>query len=91
MDFMAVGRPIILSAAGEAARIVDAAGSGIVVAPEDATALADGIRWLRDHPEEAARMGERGRAYAATRRRSAQAERLEALLVDVVARSRFSA
>jgi len=90
MDFMAVGRPVILSAAGEAEQIVRKAGSGIVVAPEDPLALADGVRWLRDHPDEAREMGERGRLFARKRLRSTQAARLEELLVDVVRRERHS-
>ena len=59
MDFMAVGRPIMSPAAGEAEQIVRGAASGIVVAPEDPQALADGARWLREHPDDARSMGER--------------------------------
>ena len=88
IDFMAVGRPVILSAAGEAEDIVRRAGSGIVVAPEDPRALADGISWLRAHPDDARQMGERGRVFARKRLRSNQAKRLEELLLDVVARDR---
>jgi glycosyltransferase involved in cell wall biosynthesis len=88
IDFMAVGRPVILSAAGEAEDIVERAGSGIVVPPEDPRALADGITWLRAHPDDAREMGERGRVFARKRLRSSQAERLEELLLDVVARDR---
>jgi glycosyltransferase involved in cell wall biosynthesis len=88
IDFMAVGRPVILSAAGEAEDIVERAGSGIVVAPEDPRALADGISWLQAHPDDAQQMGERGRVFARKRLRSRQAERLEELLIDVVDRDR---
>src|SRR5207302_5574389 len=35
VDFMAVGRPVILSAAGEARRILEQSGGGIAVPPED--------------------------------------------------------
>jgi hypothetical protein len=47
-------------------------------------ALADAARWLAAHPDQAAEMGRRGRAFAATRLRSHQAERLEELLMAVV-------
>jgi glycosyltransferase involved in cell wall biosynthesis len=87
IDFMAVGRPVILSAAGEAARLVNRAGAGVVVSPEDPAALAEAIRWLRDHPEEARRMGERGREFARKRLRSVQAERLEEVLLAAADRT----
>ena len=86
IDFMAVGRPVILAAAGEAVRVLERAGGGIAVAPEDPDALADAVRWLASHPSEAAEMGRRGRAFAVSRLRSAQAERLEKLMLDVVTR-----
>ena len=51
IDFMATGRPVILSAAGEAAALVDGVGGGLVVPPEDPRALADGIRRLAANPD----------------------------------------
>jgi glycosyltransferase involved in cell wall biosynthesis len=86
VDFMAAGRPVIVSAAGEAARILDRAGAGIAVAPEDPAALADAVRWLDANPDAAAAMGSRGRAFARRRLRSVEAERLEQLLLDVTRR-----
>jgi glycosyltransferase involved in cell wall biosynthesis len=83
VDFMATGKPVILSAAGESARILERAGAGIVVRPESPVDLAAAIRWLAEHPAEAAAMGKRGREFAAARLRSVQAERLEQLLLDV--------
>lgn len=83
IDFMAAGRPVILSAVGEAARILERARAGIAVAPEDPDALANAVRWLVEHPQEAAEMGRRGRAFARTRLRLVQAERLERVLLDV--------
>jgi len=81
-DFMATGRPVIVSAAGEAARLVDRTGAGIAVQPEDPAALATAARWLAEHPREAAGMGRRGRDFARTRLRHVQAERLEQVLQD---------
>ena len=83
MDFMAVGRPVILSAAGESARILDEAGGGIAVPPEDPGALLNAVRWLRDNPAEAASMAVRGRAFARTQLRSVHARQLEELLLEV--------
>jgi glycosyltransferase involved in cell wall biosynthesis len=87
IDFMAAGRPVILSASGEAARILDRAGAGVAVPPENPGALAEAVRWLADHPAEAAAMGAHGREFARRRLRSVQAERLEALLLDVTGRA----
>jgi glycosyltransferase involved in cell wall biosynthesis len=81
-DFMAAGRPVVLSAAGEAARILERAGGGIAVAPESPEELAQAVRWLADHPQDAAEMALRGRAFALRRLRSRQAERLEQVLFD---------
>jgi glycosyltransferase involved in cell wall biosynthesis len=83
IDFMAVGRPVLLSAAGEAARLLERAGGGIAVRPEDPAALVAGIRRLAEGGDETRAMGERGRAFAAGRLRSVQAARLEELLLSV--------
>ena len=87
IDAMATGRPVIVSAAGEAARILELAGAGVVAAPEDAEDLARVVRWLKEHPEEAKAMGERGRAFARTQLRSSQAQRLEELLLAVTVKT----
>jgi hypothetical protein len=82
-DFMATERPVILSARGEAARLLERAGAGIAVEPEDPAALAAAARWLAEHPREAEQMGSRGREFARTRLRRVQAERLEQVLLHV--------
>jgi glycosyltransferase involved in cell wall biosynthesis len=84
IDFMAVGKPILLSARGEAARILELAGAGIAVPPEDPAALAEAVRRLAVDPAGSAEMGRRGRDFAARRLRSVQAVRLEELLLDIV-------
>lgn len=86
IDFLASGRPVVLAAAGEPARLLSASGGGIAVPPEDPAALARAIRWLVEHPAEAERMGRAGSAFARRRLREVQAERLEQLLYDVVGR-----
>jgi glycosyltransferase involved in cell wall biosynthesis len=86
IDFMAAGRPVLVSAAGEAARLLKRAGGGLAVQPEDPVALAEATRWLAANPAEADRMGQRGRVFARGRLRVVQAERLEQVLLDAVAR-----
>jgi glycosyltransferase involved in cell wall biosynthesis len=83
VDYMAAGRPVILSAAGESARILERAGGGVAIPPEDPDALVAAVRRLARDGAAAGRMGERGREFARTRLRSEQAERLEQLLLDV--------
>lgn len=86
IDAMAVGRPVLLSAAGESARILERAGAGIAVEPENPGELARAVAWLAENRAEAREMGERGRSYARKRLRSTQAERLEQVLYDIVER-----
>jgi glycosyltransferase involved in cell wall biosynthesis len=80
-DFMAAGRPVILSARGEAARIVERAGAGVVIQPENPKALASAAQWLAEHPREAEAMGKRGQEFARGRLRHVQGERLEQVLL----------
>src|SRR5262249_55878282 len=54
IDFMAVGRPVILAAAGESAALVESSGARVVVAPEGPDALAHAVRWLPAPPAAAA-------------------------------------
>jgi glycosyltransferase involved in cell wall biosynthesis len=83
IDFLASGRPVILSAAGEAARILGRSGGGLAIPPEDPAALAEAVRRLAGNPDEAARMAKRGREFARLRLRQTQAERLEQVLFEV--------
>jgi len=64
-DYLGAARPIIAAApTGELTRMVERAGCGVAVPPEDGAALADAIRRLARDPEGARRMGDSGRAYA---------------------------
>ena len=47
---LASGVPVVYSGEGEGARLVEDAGAGIAVPPEDAAALADAMRRLCDDP-----------------------------------------
>ena len=60
---MAGGKPIVLSAEGEAARLLEAAGSGVVVPPEDYEAIARAIGQLMHDPDRASQMGANGRRF----------------------------
>jgi putative colanic acid biosynthesis glycosyltransferase WcaI len=61
---MAAGKPVIYGGAGEAARIIDEAGAGLVVPPEDPAALAAAFASLIRDPKRAQLLGACGRRYA---------------------------
>lgn len=63
-EIMACARPIILGARGQAQKLLDEAGAGIAVEPENPHAYADAITRLADHPDLRARLGANGRAHA---------------------------
>jgi glycosyltransferase involved in cell wall biosynthesis len=79
-DAMAVGRPVITSARGEAAALVRDNDCGIVVAPADPDALAGAIRRLARDRALCRRYGAAGRVAARAHARSRQIDRLEAVL-----------
>lgn len=83
-DFLCCAKPVILMVDGEARTILDEAGGGVFVEPEDAGALAAALRDLQARPGGAAAMGRRGRAYVLERfDRDVGARRLETLLRQV--------
>jgi len=84
LEAMAAGRPVVLAAAGEAARLIERTRAGVVVAPEDPAALAAALRGLAADPERRARLGAAGRrAVEAEFGRAAWIERWRELLESV--------
>lgn len=65
--YLAIGKPVLIGVAGEAARIVTDAGAGVAVAPGNATAVAEAmVRMARTRPSVLSEMGAAGRrAYDA--------------------------
>ncbi|HKU66466.1 MAG TPA: glycosyltransferase family 4 protein [Candidatus Baltobacteraceae bacterium] len=64
-EYMAAGLPVIVSdAVPLSANIVREHQCGLVVDPRDEEAVANAIRFMMEHPDEAQAMGERGRAAA---------------------------
>jgi colanic acid biosynthesis glycosyl transferase WcaI len=63
-EAMAAGRPLAVSAAGEAARFVERSGAGVVVPPEDPGALAEALGELASDRRRAAQLGAAGRRLA---------------------------
>jgi len=62
-EAMAMARPIILGVRGESQRIVEAAGAGLCIDPENDGELADAVRGLVSSPERARSLGLAGRRY----------------------------
>ncbi len=61
LESLACGTPVIATRVGGMPEVVEDGVTGFLVPPNDARALAERIRWMKDHPTEARRMGERGR------------------------------
>lgn len=61
LEAMAAGRPVVLAARGEAARVLEDASAGVVVEPEDPEALADAFAALASDPERRVELGVAGR------------------------------
>jgi glycosyltransferase involved in cell wall biosynthesis len=83
-ESMAMALPIVLGVKGESRALVEEAGCGIAIAPEDAEGLANAVVSLATDPGRARAMGERGRRYVmAHHDRDRIASRFAALLEDV--------
>jgi colanic acid biosynthesis glycosyl transferase WcaI len=63
LEYMACERPVILAVDGQARSIVEAAGAGVFVEPEDSRALVKAIADLSSAPERRLQMGASGRQY----------------------------
>jgi hypothetical protein len=85
-EYLACERPVVAGLRGEGARVLEASGGGLAVAPGDARALADAILELDSSPERREQMGKAGRRYVEEHHsRAAIAARLEQLLAEVTA------
>ena len=67
LEYMACEKPVIVGVDGQARQIVEEAGAGMFVEPDDADALARGIECLAADSEGRRRMGVKGRAYIVSR------------------------
>lgn len=63
----AMERPIILGVEGYSAELIEEAGAGICITPENDGELVAAVKRLAGHPEEAAAMGSAGRALVGRR------------------------
>jgi len=90
-DAWACERPVCLSVDGEARRIMEQAGGGIFVPPEEPNALAENLRLLSSQPERCQDMGKRGREFTVKHySRQAQARKLADLLQAAPSHSKIN-
>lgn len=61
VEAMAAGRPIIASKVGGIPSLVENGKTGLLVPPGDAAALVRSLEWMLQNPDDARRMGRRGR------------------------------
>jgi glycosyltransferase involved in cell wall biosynthesis len=66
-EYLAAGIPVVASDFPIWREIVEEAACGLLVDPTDAHAIADAMRWIIDHPDEAEEMGRRGAQLIASR------------------------
>jgi colanic acid biosynthesis glycosyl transferase WcaI len=88
-SILAAARPIIASVDGgsEVARVVEAAGAGIAVPPEDPEAFTKAVRALAEAPEAGRRMGAAGREWIESwASPGAVAEAYEGLFAELASR-----
>ncbi|MES2844229.1 MAG: glycosyltransferase family 4 protein [Pseudomonadota bacterium] len=66
LSYLCAGRPIVLAAQGDnlAARIIQQAGAGLVVAPDDKMGFVSAVQSLLSDETTSRRMGQAGRDYA---------------------------
>ena len=67
LEYMACERPVIVAVDGQARQVVEAAGAGVFVEPEDSDALVDAILNLAADRQRRQRMGRSGREYIVRR------------------------
>jgi glycosyltransferase involved in cell wall biosynthesis len=61
LEALASGVPVVQPRHGAFPELIEATGGGLLVEPEDAAHLAQGLQRLLDNPAERARLGQRGR------------------------------
>jgi len=63
LEFMSCARPVILGVDGQARQIVEDAGAGLVIEPENSVALSQAIARLQSNREFGLSLGKNGREY----------------------------
>jgi glycosyltransferase involved in cell wall biosynthesis len=64
VEAMATGLPVVGSQVGGIPEMVEEGVTGFLVRPGDETMLAERLRWILEHPDEAQEIGRRARVFA---------------------------
>jgi glycosyltransferase involved in cell wall biosynthesis len=88
LEFMSCARPVILAVDGEARRIMDEAGAGIFVEPQNAADLAAAIVQLAGDPQLCSVLGSNGRDYVVSHFARQQTAARYINVLEAVCRSR---
>jgi colanic acid biosynthesis glycosyl transferase WcaI len=89
LEYMACARPVIVAVDGQARQIVEEAGAGTFVEPENSDALVDAILTLAADPQRSLNMGTRGRQYIVSKfSRVRTAEKYLEVLAQVIAEAK---
>jgi glycosyltransferase involved in cell wall biosynthesis len=62
LEYMAAGRPILSTRIGPVEEVLEHGTTALLVRPGSATALAEGLAWMLDHPAERETLGANARA-----------------------------
>jgi glycosyltransferase involved in cell wall biosynthesis len=65
-EALASARPVVATAVNGVVDMIEPGSTGLLAPPADPEALARNVVWMLEHPQEARRMGEAGRARART-------------------------
>lgn len=83
-SIMALGRPILATAAGDAAAVIEAAGAGLALSPGDEMGLRCALAQLGSSPEQLLTWGQAARAYYESQfSRTRALDRVERALLDI--------
>lgn len=88
LEALALGVPVVASDVGGLRDLVADEQGGLLVAPDDAAALATAIARVLDEPGLAARLADRGREHAGRFTLAATVDGVEAVQADALARRR---
>lgn len=80
-EYLASGRPVVVTGVGDVPRYLTHGGEALIVAPDDIAAFAESVVTLLEDPVVGNRLGAAGRAYAETNLR---ADSVAARVVDFV-------
>jgi len=83
-EYLACGKPVVSSDIDDLGDFLKRSHAGVVIEPGNAEALANGIEWVYNHPEEALELARRGRlAVEQTRSWEETAKKVSAILESI--------